>query len=194
MISERCFFYIRAAFLFFLLCMFSDAGCIMAKDCVCGTRRVAAADQKAITQLNLARQYREAGNMTDANMLYSQVAATHKGQYRPSWLDATPSQLREPPPMPLDERLARISLLPYELASILLEDLLQREPGNLKVRQLYLNLATANGDKPQITRHRSILASCSQNGWQPCIWYAAGIILLGIIIFQLYSLSKRLAA
>ncbi len=192
MASNYGYRFFKAFLPLLVLFVFLNSSCILAKSCVCGTSRVKSVDQRAVVQLNQARQHRDAGNMNGAALLWAQSGVAHKCLHKPAWLNERPSQLPEPPPMSMEERLARISLLPYELASILLDDLLQREPGNLKVRQLYLNLATTNGDKPQITRHQSFLSSCSQAGSQTCLWYAAGIILLALIIFQLVSLYRHL--
>jgi hypothetical protein len=55
------------------------------------------------------------------------------------------------------EYLARVASLPYQDAKILLEKKLEQEPTNAEVRRLYLELAEANSDHAEITRHSSVL-------------------------------------
>ena len=182
-------------FLLFLVMVF-NADCLFGQSCVCGTRKPAAAERLAASQLYLARQARDAGDMATARLLWADAekCVRHHPLPKPAWLETKPVSVAEPVLPSMEERLARIASLPYELADMLLSDILERDPANNAARQLHLSMAASNGDRQQVSRHRSILDTCRTTGWKTCLWYATGIILLALIAFQLVSLNQRLPA
>lgn len=184
----------RFLFLLFLITLV-DAGCLFGQSCVCGIRKPSAAERLAASQLYLARQARDAGDMNKAELLWRAAGKCSRQQnfIRPAWLDEKPLAVAEPVMPSMEERLARIASLPYELADMLLSDILERDPDNTKARRLYLAMATANFDQQQVSRHQSIFDSCRATGWKNCIWYAASLLIFLLIIFRLPGLSRLLA-
>ncbi|NLF96920.1 MAG: hypothetical protein GX569_09300, partial [Candidatus Riflebacteria bacterium] len=110
---------------------------------------------------------------------------------RPAWLDQPPPRQVDYLPPPQDELLTRIANMPYSEAKLLLEKKLESDPANAEVRRLYLELAEANADSAEITRHRSVLSSESFD-LVSVISYLLLMFLIIVFIFQGYRLYRDL--
>ncbi len=195
---ERIWLMHRSVFkhLVFLLGILIFNTCLLeAQSCVCGTRKPCAAERVAASQLYMARQSRDAGDMATAELLWRDAGKSvqQKNFIRPAWLDEKPLTVAEPIMPSMEERLARIASLPYELAGMLLSDILERDPANARARQLYLSMADVNSDQQQVLRHQSIFDSCRATGWKNCLWYAASLLLSALVIVRVTVYSRRLS-
>ncbi|KAF1081364.1 MAG: hypothetical protein GQF41_2170 [Candidatus Rifleibacterium amylolyticum] len=115
-----------------------------------------------VTELMIhAMRARDMGDMNSAELFWIQARAYRPTLPRPAWLDQPPPRQVDYLPPPQDELLTRIASMPYSEAKLLLEKKLESDPANAEVRRLYLELAEANSDSAEMTRHRSVLSSDS---------------------------------
>lgn len=149
-------------------------------------------DQKVTELMILAQQAREVGDMANAELFWMHARELRPSLTRPAWLDARPMRVIEPPPPSEGELLARIAALPYVQAKFLLEEHLQKEPGNIRVRQLYLDLALKNADHSEVSRHRSILPKDASDNLLMFFWYAVVLVLICVLIWQLAGVYRDL--
>mgnify|MGYP000927913193 CR=1 FL=1 len=141
-----------------------------------------------VTELMIhAMRARDMGDMNSAELFWIQARAYRPNLPRPVWLDQPPPRQIDYLPPPQDELLARIASMPYNEAKLLLEKKLEQEPANAEVRKLYLELAEANSDSAEITRHRSVLASDS-NGLLKIVKYLVLMFLVLVFAWQAYRL------
>lgn len=190
-------------FVFLLGILVFNTSLLQAQSCVCGTKKPRSAERIATSQLYLARQARDAGDMPKAELLWRDaVKCTGPKHFvRPAWLDAKPLAVSEPVMPSMEERLARIASLPYDLASMMLADILERDPVNIRARQLYLSMATKNDDRQQISRHSSVLTQTDDTGRGALLQYFVILLVLvlpawqarGAVLQTCRSVSSRIA-
>ncbi len=149
-------------------------------------------DRKVTELMILAQQARNAGDMANAELFWMHARELRPSLPRPSWLDRRPEPISEQLPPAEDELLARIASLPYEQAKMLLEERLEREPGNEKVRRMFLELAQRSSDHAEIARHQSLLTIENSNSWRVYLWYVLGLLLLLLLAWQITALYRDL--
>lgn len=147
-------------------------------------------DQKITELMILAHQARDAGDMANAELFWMHARELRPSLPRPAWLDHKPEPVVEKPAASEEEVLARIALLPYPQAKILLDERLSLDPANAKARQLYLELAQKNGDHAEVTRHASLLQTEGGRSWSQYLWYFAALAILALIIWQVRALYR----
>lgn len=149
-------------------------------------------DQKVTELMILAQQARAAGDMPNAELFWMHARELRPSLPRPSWLDIKPVPVQEPVPPTEDEILARIATLPYLQAKQLLEERLQKNPANNKVRQLFLDLAIQQGDHVEVARHQSILSGKTSGSSLLYVWYLVAAMLAGLLVWQLTGIYRDL--
>ncbi len=150
-------------------------------------------DQKITELMILAHQARSAGDMANAELFWMHARELRPSLPRPAWLDQKPEPVVEKPAASEEEVLARVASLPYPQAKILLEERLSLDPANIRVRQLYLELAQKNGDHTEVTRHSSLLAQNDRKDWKSWLWYFAALAVLILIVWQVRALYRDFA-
>jgi len=148
-------------------------------------------DVKVTELLIMAMRARDAGDMNSAELLWIQAKAFKPSIRRPIWLDQVPETRNDVIALPEKELFARIASMPYDRAKLLLEERLSKDPGNIPLRQAYLDMAEKNSDLPEISRHRSILQPDSFD-LITLIQYVLVSFLLLILILQLGRLYRDL--
>lgn len=150
-------------------------------------------DQKITELMILAHQARNAGDMANAELFWMHARELRPSLPRPAWLDHKPEPIVEKPAASEEEILARVASLPYSQAKILLEERLSLDPANIRVRQLYLELAQKSGDHTEVTRHSSLLAQNDRKDWKSWLWYFAALAVLILIVWQVRALYRDFA-
>lgn len=150
-------------------------------------------DQKITELMILAHQARNAGDMANAELFWMHARELRPSLPRPAWLDHKPEPIVEKPAASEEEVLARVAALPYPQAKILLEERLSLDPANIRVRQLYLELAQKNGDHTEVTRHSSLLTQNDRQDWKSWLWYFAAFAVLILIVWQARALYRDFA-
>ncbi len=149
-------------------------------------------DRKVTELMILAQQARNAGDMANAELFWMHARELKPSLPRPAWLDRKPEPVPEPLPVSEDDLLARVASLPYEQAKMLLEERIEMDPGNEKVRRMFLELAQRNSDHTEVARHQSLLTLENSNSWRSFLWYLLGLVLLLLLIWQVVGLYRDL--
>ncbi|HNX75172.1 MAG TPA: hypothetical protein PLM07_06430 [Candidatus Rifleibacterium sp.] len=156
------------------------------------TRMRQGSDQKVTELMILAQQARNAGDMGNAELFWMHARELRPSLPRPQWLDKKPEPVVFKAPPSESELLERVASLPYAQAKLLLEERLQQNPGDLKARQLFLELAERNGDHTEVARHKSLLTLKNSGSWSAYLWNATGLLIFGLLFWQLYALYRDL--
>ena len=148
-----------------------------------------------VTELLIkAMRARDAGDMNSAELFWIQAQASRPSLRRPAWLDLTPMPVVEQPALSQDELVARIRLMPYSSAKVILGERLARNPGNTAFRQVFMELAEKNADYTEASRHRSILEGDPVSVGDILIYglaFIIGILLLWQIVKLVQDLRRR---
>jgi len=132
--------------------------------------------------------------MNSAELFWIQAQASRPSLRRPAWLDLTPMPVVEQPALSQDELVARIRLMPYSSAKVILGERLARNPGNTAFRQVFMELAEKNADYTEASRHRSILEGDPVSVGDILIYglaFIIGILLLWQIVKLVQDLRRR---
>ncbi len=156
------------------------------------TRIRQGSDRKVTELIILAQQARDAGDMGNAELFWMHARELRPSLPRPSWLDRKPETVVFKTPPTESELLDRVASLPYEQAKFLLEERLQLNPGNEKVRQMFLELAQRNADHTEVTRHKSLLTLKNSGSWSVYFWNGLGLLVFGLLIWQVTALYRDL--
>lgn len=148
-------------------------------------------DSRVTELLVKSMQSRDAGDMNAAELFWMQAQSFKPALRRPAWLDEKPIFEVERQPLSEDDFLARVMLMAYTDARVLLAEKLQQDPGNIRIRRVFFELAEKNSDHAEVARHRNIV---SDSTWarNDIYKYIAAAIMAILIFWQVVRLIHDL--
>ncbi len=147
------------------------------------SRRMQGVDRKVTELMILSMQARDAGDIGNAELFWMHARELKPSLPKPPWLAAF-SRENE-----IDEAafLDRVSSLPYDQAIMLLEDRINKDPANRRLRGKMLELAEKNDDETKKKRHKSVLESQNQKPVAYVFRFVVFLIALVLLIWQIYE-------
>ncbi|HAE37775.1 MAG TPA: hypothetical protein DCG57_03950 [Candidatus Riflebacteria bacterium] len=146
-----------------------------------------------VTELMIqASQARDAGDMNSAELFWLQARAHRPSLPRPVWLDQSPAKATVvQPAISIDELTERIQKMSYADAKILLNDQLEKDPANLKLRQLFLELSEKAADHSEVSRHSSLVTVDSQTS-RNIVMSILSVLIAIVLLWQIARLVRDL--
>ncbi|PKL49256.1 MAG: hypothetical protein CVV42_06935 [Candidatus Riflebacteria bacterium HGW-Riflebacteria-2] len=146
-----------------------------------------------VTELMIhAMRARDMGDMNSAELFWIQARAYRPSMPRPAWLEQPPAnETVVQPTISEDELIERIQKMPYNDAKVLLNDRLQKDPTNIKLRRLFLELSEKAGDHSEVSRHRSLVTVHSRTT-RNILMYLFSVLIGFLLVWQIAKLINDL--